>query len=337
MHFVDEVTLTVISGAGGDGCVSWRKEAHVPRGGPAGGDGGPGGDVVLAANDNVHTLLDLRYRKLLKAKRGVNGQGQQKTGARGEDRVVVVPVGTLAHDHDTGELLGDLTASGERLVIAAGGHGGKGNARFRSATNRTPENSTEGGPAQTRTLRLELKLLADVGLVGLPNAGKSTLISRLSAAKPRVADYPFTTLVPNLGVVEVGNFSTFVMADVPGLIEGAHKGAGLGHRFLRHIERTGVLVYLVDHAPEQGRDAVESLATLRRELELYDETLTARLAVVVLNKLDLPDSRVESEAVARAAAELDLPFLCISAVTGEGLKDLVQELARQVDESRRLR
>lgn len=334
MHFVDEVTVIVTSGAGGGGCSAFRREAHVPRGGPSGGDGGKGGDVLLSADERVHTLLDLRYRKHLKATRGRNGEGNHRTGAAGDDRVVPVPVGTLAYDHNSGELLGDLMAPGQTLVVAQGGLGGKGNARFRSATHRAPDEATEGGPAVTRNLRLELKLLADVGLVGLPNAGKSTLISRLSKAKPRVADYPFTTLVPNLGVVEVDHSETFVVADVPGLIEGAHAGAGLGHRFLRHIERTGVLVYLVDHAPEADRDAVESLETLRRELTLYDEELGDRPAICVLNKCDLPDVVAEADRVAEAAQAAGLPFLQVSAVTGQGLDALVGQLAVRVDESR---
>ncbi len=334
MHFVDEVTVSVTSGRGGDGCTAWRKEAHTPKGGPAGGDGGRGGDVVLLTDPNVHTLLDLRYRKHFKAKRGANGQGANKTGAVGEHRVVAVPVGTLVYDADAEELLGDLTEAGQRLVVAVGGFGGKGNARFRSATHRAPEDSTDGGEAETLNLRLELKLLADVGLVGLPNAGKSTLISRLSRARPRVADYPFTTLVPNLGVVEVDESKTFVVADVPGLIEGAHAGSGLGHRFLRHIERTGVLVFLLDHCPDEGRDAVAALKTLRRELHLYDAQLDQRPAVCVLNKIDLPFVRDEAERVRQAATALDLPCLAVSAATGEGLDALIADLSGRVDESR---
>ncbi len=337
MHFVDEVTVFVTSGAGGSGSSAMRREAHVPRGGPAGGDGGKGGDVTLVADERVHTLLDLRFRKHLKAKNGGQGSGNHRTGAGGEDLLVSVPAGTLAYDHGTGELLGDLTEVGQTLVVVEGGHGGKGNARFRSSTHQAPDETTDGGPAVARNLRLELKLLADVGLVGLPNAGKSTLIARISRAKPRVADYPFTTLVPNLGVVEVDYTRTFVVADVPGLIEGAHAGAGLGHRFLRHIERTGVLVYLVDHAPDEDRDAVEALRTLRRELTLYDAELGTRPAICVLNKTDLPHVREQAERVAAAAEEEGLPFLQISAATGEGLDELIQELARHVDESRALR
>ena len=337
MHFVDEVTVYVASGAGGTGCGAFRREAHVPRGGPAGGDGGKGGDVILVADDSIHTLLDLRYRKHLKAERGKNGEGNHRTGAMGEDRTIPVPAGTLAYDHDTAKLLGDLTDIGQTLVVADGGVGGKGNARFRSATHRAPDETTDGGPAVLRTLRLELKLLADVGLVGLPNAGKSTLISRLSQAKPRVADYPFTTLVPNLGVVEVDYTKTFVVADVPGLIEGAHQGAGLGHRFLRHIDRTGVLVYLVDHCPDAERDAVESLHTLQRELTLYDAKLGSRPAICVLNKTDLPYVQSEAERVAAAAEEAGMPFLQVSAATGAGLGELVAELSKHVDESRALR
>ena len=334
MHFVDEVTVTVASGDGGRGCIAWRREAHVPRGGPAGGDGGRGGDVVLEASRSVHTLLDLRYRKYLRAGRGGHGGGQRKSGATGEDRVVPVPVGTVAWDVETGEQLADLTVPGQRAVVAPGGAGGRGNAAFVSPTCRAPAEAEPGGSGCTRRLRIELKLLADVGIVGLPNAGKSTLISRVSRARPRIADYPFTTLVPNLGVVSAGDRTPFVVADIPGLVEGAHAGAGLGHRFLRHIERTAVLLFLVDHEPEAGRTAGAALSTLREELRRYDPALAARPALVGLNKLDLPWSRDGLGDLEAAADEAGFDCFAFSAVTGEGVERMLLALAGAVEAAR---
>ena len=335
MRFVDEVTVTVESGAGGNGCVAWRREPHVPRGGPAGGDGGRGGDVVLVADSSLHTLLDLRYAKHLRAVRGTHGGGANKTGAAGEDRVVRVPVGTVVRDLESSEEVADLAVAGQRVVAAVGGAGGRGNVHFKTSTHQAPAEATAGRPGQTRQLALELRLLADVGVVGLPNAGKSTLIRRLSHARPRVADYPFTTLVPNLGVVETDDGADgFVLADIPGLVAGAHTGVGLGHRFLRHIERTAVLLYLLDEDPDAERSAVASLATLQDELRCYDEALAARPALVALNKVDLPHVRAVSGAAAQAAQDAELPFLPISAATGEGLVPLVRALAAAVRRAR---
>ena len=334
MHFVDDVTVSVASGDGGRGCVAWRREAHVPKGGPAGGDGGRGGDVVLVASRSLHTLLDLRYRKHLRAGRGGHGGGARRAGAAGEDRIVPVPVGTVAHDAETDELLADLSCDGQRAIVAPGGLGGRGNTAFATPTCRAPSEAEPGRPGCSRRLRLELKLLADVGIIGLPNAGKSTLISRISRARPRIADYPFTTLVPNLGVAAAGDLPPFVVADIPGLIEGAHAGAGLGHRFLRHVERTAVLLYLVDHDPEAGRTAVGALTTLRDELIRYDPTFASRPALVGLNKIDLPDVRQVLPEVTAAATALGLPCFSLSAVTGEGTEGLTLALAVEVARER---
>jgi len=333
--FVDEVTLSVRSGDGGSGCVAWRREAHVPRGGPAGGDGGKGGDVVVLADRSVHTLLDLRYRKHVRAGRGGHGGGQQRFGATGEDARVPVPVGTVVHDADTHETLADLDREGAQAIVAPGGAGGRGNAAFVAPTRRAPDFAEPGGAGVRRRLRLELKLLADVGVVGLPNAGKSTLIARVSQARPRIADYPFTTLVPNLGVVRQGDLPSFVMADIPGLIEGAHAGAGLGHRFLRHVERTAVLLYLLDHEPDAERLAPAALQTLRDELRRYDPALATRPAFVALNKTDLPWARQARPETEAAAAAAGLPFFPISAATGDGVPALTTALAAAVASRRR--
>jgi len=290
--------------------------------------------VVVVADPSVHTLLDLRYRKHVKAGRGGHGGGRRRAGAAGEECLVPVPIGTVVHDADTGERLADLTQPGERAVVAAGGAGGQGNAAFATPTRRAPDFAKPGRPGQARRLRLELKLLADVGVVGLPNAGKSTLIARVSRARPRIADYPFTTLVPNLGVVQQGDLPPFVMADIPGLVEGAHAGAGLGHRFLRHVERSALLLYLLDHEPEAGRTAAGALRTLREELRRYDPDLAARPALVALNKLDLPWVREATEEAGAAAREEGLPLFVISAATGEGVGQLVTALAAAVAEQR---
>jgi GTP-binding protein len=334
MQFVDEVVIWARAGAGGDGCVAFRREKHVPLGGPAGGDGGDGGDVILEADPGLGTLLDLRYQREYRAKRGQHGQGHDRDGRNAAPRIVRVPCGTLVFDAASGEILADLVAAGDRFVAARGGRGGRGNRRFVSSTNRAPRRADPGEPGEERELRLELKLLADVGLVGLPNAGKSTLISRISAARPRIADYPFTTLVPSLGVVGLGEERSMVVADIPGLIEGAHAGAGLGHRFLRHIERTAVVVFLVDdrHAlVGEAGDPLGDLRTLVGELRAHDPELSRRPAAVALNKVDLlPAGRVDQLVAAFAGAGIHLHP--VSGATGQGVPELLEAVWRLLRE-----
>lgn len=334
MKFIDEITVRVESGAGGDGCVAWRREPYVPRGGPAGGNGGPGGNVVLVADEGRRTLLELRYKRHLRAKRGGAGGGKRKTGARGSSVVIQVPIGTIVTEVESGEILADLSQDGAQCVVATGGEGGRGNANFASSTRRAPDAATSGHPGETRELRLELKLLADVGVVGLPNAGKSTFISRVSNARPKIADYPFTTLVPNLGVVERSDIDPFVLADIPGLVEGAHSGVGLGHRFLRHIERTSVLLYLLDHDPEVGCSAVEAFETLHNELLLYDRQLAERPGIIALNKMDLLHAPAVQDAVRAVAVEHGMEFFACSAVSGDQLDQLLRALGSLVTTSR---
>lgn len=334
---VDQARITVKAGDGGNGCVSFRREKFVPRGGPNGGDGGRGGDVVLRVQRNLSTLLHIHNQRLIRADRGTHGGGTNKTGAGGDDAVVAVPPGTIVRDLETGEMLGDLVADGDELIVARGGRGGRGNARFASATNRTPREAEDGGKGQERELELELKLLADVGLVGLPNAGKSTLLSRLSAARPKVADYPFTTLEPHLGVVRspFDEFQTLVMADIPGLIEGAHQGAGLGVQFLRHVERCRVFAHLVDLSSEESiGDRVD---TIRGELTAYETPLDDRPWVLVGTKIDSVFDRAEAEAELQAVAADHGAWTCvISAVTGDGVRELLGTLFGLVSEDQEL-
>jgi GTP-binding protein len=322
MQFIDEATLHVKAGDGGDGAVAFRREKFVPKGGPAGGDGGRGGDVVLRADRNLSTLLDLRYRHRLGARRGENGGGRDCHGRGAKALVVRVPLGTVVYEVESGAPLGDLVAHDQELVVAQGGAGGQGNLRFATPSNRAPRKATPGEPGEERTIRLELKLLADVGLVGLPNVGKSSIVSRLSAARPRIADYPFTTLVPNLGVVEIGPGASFVMADIPGLIRGAASGVGLGSRFLRHVQRTAVLLFVlaVDAAGEG--DLVDDLKALRAELQAFDPSLEARARLVVLNKADLPSTREAEPALRAELAKTGEALVVCSAATGEGLDAL---------------
>jgi len=329
--FIDEAIVYVRAGRGGHGCVSFRREKFVPRGGPDGGDGGKGGDVMLVADPAVDTLLDLTYRRHLVAKNGRAGQGKNKTGAGGDDLVVPVPVGTLLYDESTGLMLRDLDQPGAQVCVAKGGKGGRGNKHFASAINRAPRECEDGEAGQERTLRLELKLLADVGLVGLPNAGKSTLISRISHARPKVADYPFTTREPCLGIVEVGDWRRIVVADIPGLIEGAHEGHGLGIEFLRHIERTRVLLHVLDAAGVDGTPPLDAYRTLREELTLYGHELAQRPHLVAANKIDLPDARAALDEL-RAAVGVEV--FPISAATGEGLHALLAALAAAVGTAR---
>lgn len=322
--FVDEVEIRVESGKGGDGCVSFRREKYVPRGGPDGGDGGDGGSVILRARHGVNSLAALAHRKHWKAKNGQPGEPAQRHGASAEDLRLDVPPGTVILDADRGFTIKDLKEEGDQVVIARGGKGGKGNVHFKSATNRTPRQSTPGGEAEVRLIRLELKIIADVGLIGKPNAGKSTLLSRLSRARPEIAPYPFTTKYPNLGRVQIDFDRSFIVADVPGLIEGAHKGAGLGHEFLRHVQRAGILVHLVEPAPTDGTDPLENYHAIRTELEAFDPELRMRPELVVVTKADLsPAQEVRQKLSDVVGSEV----LLISAVTGQGLNSLVGTIA----------
>ncbi len=338
MKFVDEATITVQAGKGGNGCLSFRREKFVAKGGPDGGDGGDGGSVMLRADPDLNTLVDYRYQRKYKARTGEDGKGRNCSGRRGEDLTLNVPVGTTVVDRDTGEILGDLTEPGETLVVAQGGFHGLGNTRFKSSVNRAPRQTTEGTPGESRDLRLELKVLADVGLVGMPNAGKSTFIRSVSAARPKVADYPFTTLVPNLGVVSVEAHRSYVVADIPGLIEGAAEGAGLGIQFLRHLVRTRLLLHLVDLAPWDETDPAESVRIISGELERFSPTLAERERWLVINKTDMvaPDER--DERCRKLVEELgwEGPVFQISAISGEGVKELSREVMNWLERQREL-
>ncbi len=328
--FIDEAKIYVKAGDGGNGCLAFRREKYVPRGGPSGGDGGRGGDVYMVANAQLNTLLHFRFNPEHKAQRGRHGEGSNCTGQDGESIVLEVPVGTVVYDADTGEKLHDFTTPGERVLIARGGRGGKGNARFATATHQAPTEHQPGRPGQERRLRLELKLLADAGLVGFPNAGKSTLISRISAARPKIADYPFTTLEPNLGVVQTDDFRSFVVADIPGLIEGAHLGHGLGTQFLKHIERTKLLVHLVDVSEASGREPVADFETVMRELASFSEDLAKKPMLVVASKMDAAQDPARVASLKRLADERGLPYFEISSVTGKGLEALKRAIAERV-------
>ncbi len=330
MQFVDEVKIFVASGHGGAGCVSFRREKFIPFGGPDGGDGGKGGDVVLEATSTISTLLDLRYRPHQKAERGHHGMGKNRHGANGEGLLILVPPGTTVKDAETGELLADLTSAGERVILFKGGRGGQGNARFASATNKAPKFAQPGEEGVERWLRLELKLMADVGLLGFPSVGKSSLIAKISAARPKIADYPFTTLVPNLGVVLYKNYRSFVVADIPGLIEGAHEGAGLGLRFLRHVERTDFLLHILDLAWMPDRDPIREFEALNRELTLFSEELGRKKQIVVVNKIDLPHVGENLEEILPWFRERGIRLFPISAATGEGIEPLLDEIARNL-------
>jgi GTP-binding protein len=328
--FIDEVRILVKAGDGGNGCLAFRREKYVPRGGPSGGDGGRGGDVMLVASEHQNTLLQFRFNPEHKAERGRHGEGSNKTGADGRSIEVAVPVGTVVYDEATGERLFDFAHSGQRFTVARGGRGGRGNARFATPTHQAPTEHTPGRPGEEKRLRLELKLLADVGLVGFPNAGKSTLISRISAARPKIADYPFTTLEPNLGVVELPDFRSFVVADIPGLIEDAHLGAGLGIQFLRHIERTRLLVHLVDVSPASGRDPVEDFETVMRELASFSEQLVEKPMIVAATKMDAAQDPARVESLRRHIASQGLAFFEISSATGQGIDELKYAMAERV-------
>jgi GTP-binding protein len=329
VKFIDEVTIIVQSGDGGQGCVSFRRERFIPRGGPDGGDGGKGGDVRFQATSRKRTLHHLQFRKLYKANSGAQGQGRQKTGRSGGDLVIEVPLGTLIYNADTGELLFDLVKDEQEAVVAQGGRGGLGNAHFKSSTNRSPRYAQPGTPGQTLTLRLELKLLADIGLIGLPNAGKSTLISAISSARPKIADYPFTTLTPNLGVVYHPGAEPFIIADIPGLIAGAHQGAGLGIKFLKHIERTRVLLHLIDVSKIDPSDPLSVYRTVNRELALYSSHLAQKPQLVVLNKMDLEAAPDLSDKFCQARPHDNI--LKISAAGRQGLDELKIRLLQEIE------
>ena len=328
--FIDEVLIKVKAGDGGNGCLAFRREKYVPRGGPSGGDGGRGGDVVMVANPHYNTLLHYRFNPEHNGERGRHGEGSNRTGRTGNDVELPVPVGTIVYDADSGEQLFDFTEPGQQFIVAKGGRGGRGNARFTSSTHQTPTEHEDGKPGEEKMLRLELKLLADVGLVGFPNAGKSTLISRISAAKPKIADYPFTTLEPHLGVGSADENRTFVVADIPGLIEGAHLGQGLGIQFLRHVERTRVLVHLVDVSEMSGRDPVQDFHVIVNELASFRDELASKPMFVVATKIDVAQDTTRIESLRQLADDRGLPFFQISAVTGEGLDVLIRAVAELV-------
>lgn len=330
--FIDRTKIHVRGGHGGNGVTAFRREKFVPRGGPSGGDGGRGGDVWMVADEGFNTLLHLRYNPEHIADRGRHGEGSKRSGREGVDIVVRVPVGTQVYDAESSELLHDFTMAGARWLAARGGRGGFGNSHFATSTNRAPRYHQEGSPGEEHEFQLELKLIADVGLVGFPNAGKSTLIATISAAKPKIADYPFTTLEPHLGVVDLGEFRTFVVADIPGLIEGAHQGAGLGDRFLRHIERTKILLHLVDVSSSSGRDAVSDYETINRELEAYNIDLSSRLQIVVATKIDALDDPERLEDLRARVATDKRAFYSISSVANKGIRELVNGIGRTLDE-----
>lgn len=332
MKFIDEVKIRVFAGDGGRGCVSFRRAKYVPRGGPDGGNGGHGGDVVAVADPQLTTLLDLRYQKQYKAGRGQHGTGSDCDGRRGDDREIKVPVGTIIRDAATKELIADLQTAGDRVILAAGGRGGKGNTHFVSSTHRSPRFAQPGEAGQELELELELRLLADVGIIGLPNAGKSTLIATISAVRPKIADYPFTTLVPNLGVVGYGEGKSYVVADIPGLIEGAHAGHGLGHKFLRHVMRTSLLIHLIDASKIDDDDPLADWKTINRELELFDPELSDKQQIVVANKIDLPEGQAKATLLAKKLPKPYRPLHVISAATTEGVRELVQIVGRKLEE-----
>ncbi len=334
--FIDFARIKVISGKGGSGCVSFRREKFVPKGGPDGGDGGKGGDVIAIGNENINTLIDFRYKKLFKAKNGRGGEGSNKTGASGENIYIQMPLGTIIYDITDGRRakIGEITKHNQEIVLAKGGYGGKGNARFKTPTNQAPRTAQPGGNSVELDLELELRLMADVGLVGFPNAGKSTLLSSLSEAHPKIADYAFTTLEPSLGVVKVSDYQSFVMADIPGIIEGAHEGKGLGLRFLRHIKRTKILLFLIDINDE---NLFEKYEILKKELHLYDEKLDEKSHIIALNKIDTITEKKKSEIIAKLKTEFEKKYheniICISAVTGENFEKLKNLLFAKINEN----
>ncbi len=331
VKFVDEAKIYVKSGRGGKGCVSFRREKFVPRGGPNGGDGGDAGDVILIARENMTSLLDHHYKQHYRAQNGEHGRGKDQHGKNAPDLLVPVPIGTVVKDFFTRETLGDITQDDQTLVVARGGRGGQGNARFATSTNQAPRHAEPGEENEERTLLLELKLLADVGIIGFPNAGKSTLISRISAARPKIADYPFTTLIPNLGVVSYGEGKTLVVADIPGLIKGAHEGAGLGIKFLRHIERTRILIHLLDLSPFTERDPIEDYQAMNEELEAYSPELRKKPQIITPNKIDITEAREKLKEIKNYFKKLGIKVFPISSVTGEGIKELIMGAGRSLE------
>ena len=333
--FVDEAHISVKAGDGGNGCVAFRRERFIPRGGPSGGDGGRGGDVVLRSSRHRNTLIQFRFKPNHEARRGRHGEGSNRSGKSGENLILEVPAGTVVFDAETDQKLFDFTAAEIEFIAARGGTGGRGNARFACSTNQAPRRADPGRPGESRLLRLELKLLADVGLIGFPNVGKSTLISRISAAHPRIADYPFTTLEPNLGVVAIDDYRSFLVADIPGLIEGAHEGHGLGTRFLRHIERTSLLCHLIDVSDFSGREPIEDFDVILCELESFSSALAGKPMVVAASKIDAAQTPERADGLEAFCAERGIAFFRISAVTGEGVDQLKHHLGARIAESRR--
>ena len=330
MKFIDEALIKVQSGDGGSGCVSFRRERGVPKGGPNGGDGGSGGNIILKSVPEKRTLYQFRFKRQFKAEKGKNGLGSQKTGANASDLIIEIPVGTIVVDTETNECIKDFKKPGEYCIVAEGGRGGKGNKHFATSTHRTPRFSQPGEVGQLRSLKLELKLLADVGLIGLPNAGKSTLISVMTAARPKIANYPFTTLIPSIGIVHKESIEPFAVADIPGIIEGAHQGTGLGIQFLKHIERTRLLVHLIDTSEINNDDPLEGYRTVINELTCYDPHLTERQQIVALNKIDIPEAREKANLFKKHAKDLNIHV--ISAATGEGVSALISTLASKINQ-----
>jgi len=327
--FIDEATIFVKAGDGGNGCVSFRREAFVPKGGPNGGDGGDGGSVILEASSSMKTLMDFKYKSHFNATSGANGMGKNMTGRSGEDLIIKIPCGTVIYEKETGKEIADFTADGQRLVIARGGRGGKGNQHFATPTRQAPRFAYPGKPGEEINLRLHLKILADVGLIGCPNAGKSTLLSRISSAHPEIAAYPFTTKSPNLGVVKFGDWSTFVAADIPGLLEGAHGGTGLGDKFLKHIERTRILIHVIDAAGIDGRDPADDYKSINKELKLFNKELASKPQIVALNKMDLPEAKKNLSKIKKALPK-KVKVFPISGATGEGIDKLILEAAKML-------
>jgi GTP-binding protein len=330
MSFIDEVKIFASAGDGGSGCVAFRREKFIPLGGPNGGDGGKGGDLILQVSPQIGTLYDLRLHPHQRAQRGKNGMGSDRHGAGGEDLIIQVPLGTIVKDLETDEIIADMTEPDQRLLLLKGGRGGQGNARFMTSTNKAPKFAQPGEPGEELVIKLELKLMADVGLLGFPSVGKSSFITKVSAARPKIADYPFTTLKPHLGVVQYKNYRTFVMADIPGIIEGAHDGVGLGHRFLRHVERTRILLHLLDPCRTHDSNPLNDYETLNRELALFNPELSEKQQIIVINKIDLPDVQALIPEITPYFEKLGLKVFPVSAVTGEGIPPLLDEIAKKI-------